>query len=85
MARILIDAPERSRSRSAVQEEVRCQKYVKKSPNPRPGSSFARGKPPRRWPPSRRISRSRILRQNRHLLGFDNPRKALLTTVRSRR
>ena len=40
-------------------------------------------KPPRRWRPSRRISRSReFFAKNRHLLGFDNPRKALLTTVK---
>jgi hypothetical protein len=38
---------------------------------------------PRRWPrSSATISVSEFFAKNRHLLGFDNPRKALLTTVK---
>ena len=41
------------------------------------------GRPPSRWPPTQRdISVSEFFAKNRHLLGFDNPRKALLTTVK---
>ena len=39
--------------------------------------------PPSRWPRKQReISVSEFFTKNRHLLGFDNPAKALLTTVK---
>ena len=41
------------------------------------------GPRPSRWRPSSATSRvSEFFAKNRHLLGFDNPRKALLTTVK---
>ena len=46
-------------------------------------SCRAAGPPPSRWRPSSATSRvSEFFAKNRHLLGFDNPRKALLTTVK---
>jgi DNA topoisomerase VI subunit B len=68
-------------------------KVTKKKARGRPASSSAPSAPP---PPARRpranaesmakkqreISVSEFFAKNRHLLGFDNPRKALLTTVK---
>jgi DNA topoisomerase-6 subunit B len=45
--------------------------------------NIAAGPRRRRWPTKQRdISVSEFFAKNRHLLGFDNPRKALLTTVK---
>ncbi|MGI9456469.1 MAG: DNA topoisomerase VI subunit B, partial [Aeoliella sp.] len=66
----------------------------KKSASRKPRSSESNGVAPKRRPTKRRstaqamaasqkeISVSEFFAKNRHLLGFDNPRKALLTTIK---
>ncbi len=59
-----------------------------KQPRPPSSSNATRSKPPVRATAEtmaadqREISVSEFFAKNRHLLGFDNPRKALLTTVK---
>src|SRR5262245_52182601 len=54
----------------------------KATPKPRPGKPRSRLTAEAMAAMQRDISVSEFFAKNRHLLGFDNPRKALLTTVK---
>src|SRR5258705_2980398 len=83
MARILIAPPHAVAVAPAVQEEVEMPKVRKETAKPAP-KAVARTRETAETMATKQkdIAVSEFFAKNRHLLGFDNPRKALLTSVK---
>src|SRR4051812_18709774 len=89
----LLDSPKKSAAAAApppppaVEEKAAKPELVREAP--KPAGSKADATPPARRSTAeamaqkqREISISEFFTKNRHLLGFDNPSKALLTTIK---
>jgi DNA topoisomerase VI subunit B len=79
----------RTRKKQAAEEvkmkpaaEVKHEPINEKPPKRKPGKRRSRSAAERMAAGQRDISISEFFTKNRHLLGFDNPQKALLTTVK---
>ncbi|HWB20268.1 MAG TPA: ATP-binding protein, partial [Phycisphaerales bacterium] len=71
-----------SRSKSRAPKSTAEEPSIDSSESPAPKSSKRRATAESLAGKQREISVSEFFAKNRHLLGFDNPRKALLTTVK---